>query len=565
MFLVTPDSSSAASRKTFIPSPAPPYKGGEVTSLRSICWSVLCVLISTMVGCGPDPIAQGKAVPPGKQNVAGEPGQPDAANGQPAVPANAEAVPDVERPAPKNPLIRGIGEVLDSNPALEDDTKHPLREQLQQADEILSGIKAQNRSALKEINRQQRTRRSSSPNIVMFIINDLGVSDLKCYGDSNIQTPNIDRLAASGTRFTQFYAGSPNKADAHWCLATGRRPDEASNWSNSSATLLAENITVAEAMWQAGYTTGIFGDWGVLGPQGPATPEEQGYDEWVGAFAAVDKSPAFPATVTYNGRPIKFSKNANGQQGQLAQDFYVAEAAEFMSRSYRQRPFFLQAFLATQGAAASAADLELYADESWSDATKSRAAALTKADRDIGKLLQKLVDLKQLGNTVFILTSDTPGPTAIDAATSQGKLRGGPEELYEGGLRVPLIIVAGNRIPDNRECAAVSAAWDLAPTMYEMVSASKRPTHKAGQSLLPFLKSNTQPTRFLQWEKKHGTPEIAARWKNWKVVRPAGQTSYELYDLEADAAETQNVAGQHPDVLAEISKRLMPPTEQAKR
>ena len=97
-----------------------------------------------------------------------------------------------------------------------------------------------------------------------------------------------------------------------------------------------------------------------------------------------------------------------------------------------------------------------------------------------------------------------------------------------------------------------------------MVAALKRPTHKAGQSLLPFLKTSTPPTRFLQWEKKHGTPEIASRWKNWKVVRPAGQTAFELYDLDTDAAETQNVAKQHPDVLAEITKRLAPRTEQAK-
>lgn len=542
---------------------------GDLISLRSFYWIAFC-LMTLIVGCGPNPNVQGKPAPLPKQNVAGEPGRPDAGGANLPAGQHGQIAPDAERPAARTPLIRGIGELLEGNPALEEDTKHPLREQLQQADEILSGIKDQNRSALKEINRQQRTRRSAAPNIVMFIINDLALSDLNCYGASAIQTPNIDRLATSGTRFTQFYAGSPNKSDAHWCLATGRRPDEASSWSNSAATLLPENITVAEAMWQAGYTTGVFGDWGGLGPEGPATPDDQGYDEWLGTFAAVDKSLPFPAAVTYNGRPIKFTKNANGQQGQSAQDFYVAEAGEFMARSYRQHPFFLQAYFAVDGATATAADREQYADQAWPEAAKSRAAALTKIDRDLGKLLQRLADLKQLGNTVLILTSDTPGPAVTETPAGGDKasvgLRGGPGELYEGALRIPLIVVAGGRIANQRECAAVSAAWDLAPTIYDLVAALKRPTHRAGQSLLPFLKANAAlPTRFLQWERKHGTSEIAARWKNWKVVRPAGQSDFELYDLETDVAETRNVAAQHPDVLAEINKRLLPPTEQAKR
>lgn len=523
----------------------------------------LLSLIGLVTGCGQNPV-QGKPARPAGNGVAGDPAKVDGAI-QPDAPGQ-----QAEQPAAKTPLIRGIAEVLENNPALEDDTKAPLREQLQQADEILSAAKSQSRNALKEVNRQQRTRRSTSPNIVMVIVNDLAVSDLACYGATGVQTPNIDRLAAAGTRFTQFYAGSPNKADAHWCLAAGGRPVDAPAWSKSSPVLLPENITVAETMWQAGYTTGLFGDWGVLGPQGPASPQDQGYDEWLGAFETIDEPTAYPTSVTHNGRTIKFTKNENGQRGQRAQAFYVTEAAEFLVRSYRKRPIFLQVYLTIDGSSAAPADLAKYADQAWSDAAKSRAAAMTRIDREIGLLMARLTDIKQLGNTIFVITSDTPDQAASKAlladAKSPTKLRGGPGDLYEGSLRVPLIISGTSRVPANRDCAAVSAAWDLAPTIYQLVSAQKQPVRKAGQSLVPYLPANAKlPTRFLYWELKHGAPDIAARFKNWKVVRRAGGNQFELYDLDTDAAESKNVVEQHPDVMAEIQSRLTPKNEQARR
>lgn len=549
-------------------SPRPSVRTATNWRYSVLSWA-LCLCVSAAVGCGANPVPPPNAAnPPQAPAIA-----PDvAAKEAPDLAAEKDGI-DADQPDAKNPLIRGIGEVLNNNPALEDDAKNSLRDQLKQADDILSDIKSQNRNALKEINRQQRTRRSTSPNIVLLIINDLALTDLTSFGGAGVHTPHIDRLAAAGTRFTQFYAASPNKADAHWSLATGRRPDESSTWTNSavrSATLMPQHITVAETLWQAGYTTGVFGDWGVLGPQGPATPEDQGFDEWLGTFESADKSLPYPASVTFNGRPIKFTKNANGQQGQLAQDFYIAEAADFLGRTYRQHPVYLEVHFSTDGVTASAAELEPYAQQKWSDAAKSRAAGLTRIDRDIGKLMQKLADIKQLGNTVFIITSDVPGkpvfPPQVTADKPPRNVRGNPGELYEGGLRIPLIITGRGRVPAKHECQAVAAMWDLAPTIYQLVSATKQPPRKAGQSLLPFVAPNAKlPTRFLFWERRHGTPEIAARWKNWKVVRPEGQSQFELYDLEKDAGETRNVIDKHPEVMAEINKRLAPPTEQAKR
>ena len=521
---------------------------------------VACLLLTLSLGCGPNPLLQGKPAEPARpQPAAGNPVAGDAA-AQPA----AQPAADAEPPAAKTPLIRGISEMLNSNPALEDDTKNPLREQLKQADDILSGVKSQNRAALRQINRQQRLRRSDAPNVVLIVIDELSTADLSAYSNTQIQTPHLDQLAAAGTKFTQFYAGGASPVSARWCLATGRRPDEATTWSNSNPVLQSEDTTIAEAMWQAGYTTGLFGDWGALGPQGPATPMDQGFDEWLGAFDSVDGPQPYPASVLHNGQPLKLIKNANGQRGQFVQDFYVLEAADFLARHYRQRPIFLQVNLTSVADAVTPADLRLYADQPWSDAIKARAAAITRLDRDIGTLRSKLDEIKQSTNTILVVTSATPGNRITEE--SAGTLRGEPGQLYEGGLRVPLIVSGTRRIPADRTCVAVSAAWDLGPTIYELVSALKRPVRKAGQSLVPFLKTPDQrPKRFLYWEARHGSSEIAARWQDWKLVRPAGQTAFELYDLSTDPGEMQNVADQHSDIITEIQKRITPTAEQARR
>ncbi len=521
---------------------------------------LLGMLWLAAAGCGLNPLPQGKPAPAGPvaEHGAGEQGAPG-----PAAPQAGPEAPGAERPVAKTPLIKGLTEVLDGNPALEDETKNSLRDQLQQADDLLSGIKNQNRAVLREVNRQPRRRRSDSPNVIIIIAHGLAVGDLGCYGNADISTPNIDQLAAAGIRCTDFHAGSPNPIDAHWCLATGRRPDEAAAWSMSAAVLRAEDITIGEALWQAGYTTGLYGDWGAAGVSGPALPADQGYDEWLGAFGSVSQPQPFPATLTHNGKLLKLTKNADGKQGQLAQDFIVAEAADFVARNHKRRPVFLQVYFSVPGSAGIAGDLGDYADKPWPEAVKTRAAAVTRLDRDIGKLRQKLNDLQQLSNTVFLITSDTPGRAVPTAGKPiRTTLREG--ELYQGGLRVPFIISGTRRIPVNQDCAVVSAAWDLAPTVYDLVSAQKRPVHKAGKSLVPFLSPGAKlPVRFLYWERQHGGAEIAARWKNWKVIRHAGRTEFELYDLSVDPGETKNVVAQHPQVMIEIQARLTPATEDA--
>ena len=529
--------------------------------LARMVWGLIFPLVTSIGGCGPSPIIQGKpTLAPG--NVAAPADAPITGNHQP----NGQAAPAGDQPAAKTPLIRGLSDLLDSNPALPDDTKEPLRDQLQQADDILSGIKNQNRAALREVNRQQRLRRNDSPNIVMIIADSLRMEELGEDPKPPFDTPYIDQLVKKGTRFTQFYTGSPDPVAAHWCLATGRRPDEATSWSDAKPVLQSEDLTIAETMWQAGYTTGLFGDWGVLGPQGPATPADQGFDHWLGAFGPVDKPQPFPANLTHDGKMLKLMKNAAGAKGQLAQDFYVSEAISFLERA--QRPAFVQIYVTVSGVPATPAELTKYAGKTWPDELKTRAAAMTRLDQGVFKIMQTLRKASQLGNTIFILTSTTTFPDArylADSAASRTALRGGPGELYEGGLRAPLVICGTGRIPAGQS-VVVSAAWDLAPTVYDLVGAQKRPVHKSGQSLRKFIQPKTAlPTRFLYWEAQHGANAVAARWQNWKVVRRADQMKFELYDLNSDPMEMHDVAAEHPDVIAEVQKRITPSAEQATR
>ncbi|MDB5390422.1 MAG: arylsulfatase family protein [Planctomycetaceae bacterium] len=550
-------------------SPVPFQAMGQFGNLTV----VLCCLGSFAVsGCEQNPLLVGN--PPANPPVVamappGRPAGDAAADTAVDAPIPKENLgiqviqPDASRPAAKTGLVRGLTQLLNSTP-LEDEQKGSIRDQMEEADNILSNVKRQNKDAMREAFRQQRLRGAGSPNIVMIIADDLCLSDLSCYGPSEILTPNIDRLAKSGVRFTQAYAASPVSQDARWCLVAGPRPDSATVRFQDSAALQSSDVTMAEVMWQAGYTPGVYGPWGVMGANGPADPEGNGYLQWLGTYGPADEPQPYPEFVSQAGTQLRLLKNADGKQGQYGQDFFTSEAAAFLSRNIHQRPVFLQYFFSVPGTRRTVPKLDNYADKPWPDSVKIRAAAITRMDNDIGKLIQRLQDLKQLSNTVVIITSDTAGDPAevpVSSADGQIALRGRHGDLYEGGLRVPLIISGTGAIPAGKSIPAVAATWDLAPTIYQLTHVARMPQIKTGQSLLPHLKPNApMPVRFLKWEPQNGTAGLAVRWKDWKAIRLPGSSQFVLYDLKTDPTETKDVAGEHVDVLAEIQAKLLPQT-----
>jgi arylsulfatase A len=553
-----------------------PLKPGTCPNGNGFRWSIqMTVVVLSLIaisGCGQNPLLGGN--PAAQQPAADRPGglNPAAAANADEVPVAAQVAgagqagveivqPDTNRPAPKTSLVGGLTQMLNSTP-LDDEQKDSLLDQMEQADNLLGQAKQQNRQALRELSRQQRLRGPSSPNIIMIVADDLCMSDLSCYGPSEIETPNIDRLAKAGTRFTQAYAASPLSQDARWSLVAGQRPDFAKVQFEGSAALQSADVTSAEIMWQAGYSAGVFGHWGVMGVAGPVEPAGHGYTQWLGTFGPADEPQSYPEFVSQAGTKLRLLKNADGKQGQFAQDFFVAEASDFLTRTIHQHPVFLQFFFSVPGTRRTVPKLEHYADKNWPDAVKIRAAAITRMDRDIGTLMQRLERLKQLSNTVFIITSDTAGDPAesmATAASGEVAMRGHHGDLYEGGLRVPLIISGTGMIPAGKSSAAITAAWDLAPTIYQLAHVAKIPPLKLGRSLLPQLKPNAPaPDRFLKWELQHGAAGLAVRWKDWKAVRPAGSSQLELYDLKSDPGESKDVASQHPETVAEIQAKLTP-------
>jgi arylsulfatase A-like enzyme len=412
------------------------------------------------------------------------------------------------------------------------------------------------------------------PNILLVIADGLGYGDLGCYGQRNIKTPNLDRLATEGVRFTSFYAGSPVSAVSRATLLLGLDAGHLGGTDDSVVTLPVGAPTVAEMLKAAGYRTAYVGEW-LLGDNSSVNvPQKRGFDEWAGLLTAAEAQTDFPPYVwrydppgngkeLYDGK-VEFGQNRNGLKGKSASDLFTTAATNFIIYSKpdhfnRQRPFFLCLAYALPRVC----DLdsaEPYELEGWPKAQEFQAAAVTKLDADIGKILDRLKQFKQESNTIVIVTSAS-GPPVTSATDLKFHRRTGPLSsgtLGEGDLRVPLIVWGPSKIKAGDENYLPCAAWDLLPTLAEIARA-QLPDKTDGLSFLPPLQGLPQLRRheFLYWQTAttNGLAQ-AVRVDDWKAVRSAPGAPLELYSLTADRAETANVATNHPDLVAKIEKYL---------
>ena len=523
------------------------------------------LVLGQLTGCAKAPPA--KAAAPG---AAAAPGNP--AQGAPAVapeqaaPAGAEVAANPDEvgapPAARNPLVQGLSTLLESNPAFEDDAKSSIRDQLMQADELLSDIKQQNRNAMIQAARQQRLRGSSSPHVLFIVASGLGMGDLPVYQSLPVHTPELEALAAEGTLLTQFYAASPDPLDARWSLVTGKRLDQVLARRDLRAALNENDVTIAETLWQAGYTTALFGHWGQQAAAGDCLPARHGFEAFAGTLGTPEAAQLFPETVQQNRSSLKLVGNTEGHHEVTIDQFSVEEALAFLARTAPARPTFLQVFLTLPGSKTHVLPkLEPYAQESWPTAAKERAAAITQLDFQIGRLRERLTELNQWNNTLVIVTSDIPPQQSLQQlladATGTPTLRGHAGDLYEGGLRVPFLIRWPTRIPAGTQTAIPGAVWDLSHTLFEAVSAQRQPRRAQGRSLIPLLQPQAADvTRFLYFETRREQVGRAVRWGQWKAVSPPGTTGLELYQITEDPGESRNIAQDHPDVVAEILSRM---------
>ena len=533
-------------------------------------FAVATLMISVVAGCGQHapnvdsllardgerlPEAEqkidGPQAPAGQQFIAGQQAPVIAQDGGQRLAAADDDVVDQE---PKNPLIRGLRQFLDASPVFNDENQVGIIQTLEEADSAITRIKQENREAMRQMNRQVRLRTMNSPNIILIVVDDLGYGDLGCYGQQRIKTPHIDRLAEEGMRFTDFYAGSPVGTVSRWCLLTGLNSARGDTGSTESTILRSENVTLAEVLWRAGYTTGLIGKWGVVAGRDAHSPNEHGFEQWFGQLSGDTHYPEF---LWNNETKVRLTANADGKKGLYADDFFTEEALWFLEQNRRGRPFFLQlAYTAPH------AELEVptdapYTNENWTQPHKNYAAMITRMDRDVGTILDALKQLRIDGNTAVFFTSDNGSHRGIGANFfgSNGPLRGGKGDLHEGGIRVPLVVRWPNGVPAGVVSDHVCANWDLLPTMAAMVSATWQPTQIDGISMLPTLYGQSQTKHeLLYWQTHQNGFAQAVRLGKWKAFRPGGTTDVQLYDLQSDPGETTNVAKDHPDVISKISR-----------
>jgi len=419
------------------------------------------------------------------------------------------------------------------------------------------------------------------PNIIFILADDLGYGDVGCFGQKTIQTPNIDRLAAEGMKLTDYYAGSTVCAPSRCCLMTGLHTGHALVRGNARVPLRPEDITVAELLKGAGYTTGIIGKWGLGEGGSTGIPNRQGFDYWFGYLNQRHAHNYYPEFLWKNEEKVplkgnKLTRPAEGGWGVAAEkvtyshDLFAGEALNFVEKN-KAKPFFLYLALTIPHANNEAGkkgmevpDLAPYADKDWPEAQKGHAAMITRMDGDIGRLIAKL---KALGidNDTFVFFSSDNGPHKEGGADpaffkSSGPLRGYKRALYEGGIRVPTIARWPGKIKAGSNSDHIGAFWDFLPTACDLTGI-EAPAGIDGISMAPVLLgrlAEQEKHEYMYWEFHEQGKKQAVRIGDFKGVRlnvakkPDGPI--ELYNLKKDVGETNNIAAQHPDIVAKIAK-----------
>jgi len=492
-------------------------------------------------------------------------------------PAGSAGTPS-RRPTAKQPaardeglqdaLVRKLKEALDSADDVTDEDRDTANQILREADPILTRIREENRRALEQVNRQVRIADGRSPNVVLFLLHDVGYGDLGCYGQKEIHTPVMDLMAARGTRFTQFYAGAPESVASRGTLLSGRLTARGTQVGDTWVALRKEDCTLAETLYQGGYETGLFGVWGA-GPVATAGhPHSQGFKTFYGYLDDASAADYYPETLWQNGEQIPLSGNQGGAKAQYAPDLIVESAKRFIDTAWK-RPFFLMvAFpMAMSGDGSEVPDFGTYAGKNWPTADKVRAAMLTRVDGYIGRIVRRLCDRGLLSRTITVITSDNgPLGAAEDRFASTAGLRGRKGELYEGGIRVPLIIYWSSCFRmDCCECDLPFGMWDALPTLADLTGTWHRPKGIDGVSVVSTLRGESDsgsplPASPLYWEKHSGGWGQAVRLDNWKAVRSTAGGPWQVYDLCTDPAEAQDVA----ETQAEVAERANRIVEQVR-
>ncbi|MCX6951843.1 MAG: arylsulfatase [Verrucomicrobia bacterium] len=427
------------------------------------------------------------------------------------------------------------------------------------------------------------------PNIVFILADDLGYGEIGAYGQKLIRTPNVDRLAAEGMRFTQFYAGNTVCAPSRSVLMTGqhmghtRVRGNAGRGNMASQTLQATDVTVARVLHDAGYATGLVGKWGLGEADSTGAPQRQGFDTMFGFINQTHAHNHYPDFLWRDGtvvplpnvvKPVGEVPGAGYATKRVAyaSDLFFDEAREFVKKN-RARPFFLFLALTTPhannersrelGDGNEVPDHQVYADRGWNDAQKNHAAMITRMDDGVGAVMQLLREQGLDERTLVMFSSDNGphregGPNyQPEFFTASGPHRGIKRDLWDGGIRVPFIARWPGRIKAGVVSPHVGYFGDLMATWAELAEA-KTPTELDSLSFVSTLLGRGEQTahRYLYWEFYEGGVSQAVllegRWKGLRLKSPTARIA--LYDLAADPGERTDLAATDPARVARLAE-----------
>ncbi|MBN1901256.1 arylsulfatase [Candidatus Sumerlaeota bacterium] len=426
----------------------------------------------------------------------------------------------------------------------------------------------------------------SPPNIILMLADDMGYGDLGCYGQKIIQTPNIDRMARNGIRFTQFYAGSTVCAPSRSCLLTGLHTGHANTRGNGKVSILPDpgEKIIARYLKDAGYITAMIGKSSVSCVNlDDDFPRKKGFDYSFGFLSHWEAHDYFPPELYRNGEKIVYPNNTRHEGDAYSQQLFMDDAMRFLENN-RDKRFFLH--LSFQIPHAS-----LYAPEEWKakyrgmweevpettqkhyrnepEPRATYAAMVSRLDADVGAVLDKLVELGIADNTLVLFSSDNgtmrEGGYDYEWFDSNGPLKGGKRDMYEGGIRTPLVAMWPRKIKPGTTTDHISAFWDFLPTACD-AAGTPAPEGIDGISFLPTLIGSGDQKKhdYLYWEfhqgGKSGRVKQAVREGDWKAVRLNAETSpdapVELYNLKEDIGETNDLATAQPEIAERLSQLM---------
>ena len=444
----------------------------------------------------------------------------------------------------------------------------------------------------------QLNKPNTKPNIILILADDLGYGDLSCYGQQTLKTPNIDRMAREGIRFVQHYTGSSVCAPSRASLMTGRDPghcwvrgnyETGPHGFGGELELRKQDVTLAEILKRTDYQTAIIGKWG-LGMDGTTgEPKRKGFDYSYGFLNQAHAHEQFPDYLYRNGESETVQKNLDGKRGYFSNDIFTDDAIRFLKKK-REAPFFLHLAYITPHAEMLVPEDSIFnrfkgkfketpfimngqgsngsdpfgAYYSQSHPKAAFASMITRIDYDVKKILDELKNLGLDKNTLIIFSSDN-GPHQEGGNdpyffNSNGSQRGIKRDLYEGGIRVPFIVRWPDVINPGQVSDHLSAFWDILPTFADLVNVNISDVATEGISLLPTFLSNSKEQKqhpYLYWEfHENKFSDQAVRKGKWKAIRHDPDAKAELYNLEVDPKEKNNLASTNPEVVNGLEKLL---------